>query len=58
MYEYQLGIYEKAMPDEMPLEDKLLCAKELGYDAGFGPGKFAEDVISFAVNEMMARNMK
>ena len=33
-------------------------AKELGYDAGFGPGKFAEDVISFAVNEMMARNMK
>lgn len=32
MYEYQLGIYEKAMPDEMPLEEKLLCAKDLGYD--------------------------
>lgn len=24
-------------------------AKELGYDAGFGPGKFAEDVASFIV---------
>lgn len=33
-------------------------AKELGYDAGFGPGKFAEDVISFAVSEMIKRNMK
>jgi len=33
-------------------------AKELGYDAGFGPGKFAEDVISFAVNEMIKRNLK
>lgn len=33
-------------------------AKELGYDAGFGPGKFAEDVISFATSEMIKRNLK
>lgn len=33
-------------------------AKELGYDAGFGPGKFAEDVISFAVTEMVKRGYK
>jgi len=30
-------------------------AKELGYDAGFGPGKFAEDVATFAVEEMARR---
>ena len=30
-------------------------AKELGYDAGFGPGKFAEDVATFAVKEMVRR---
>lgn len=30
-------------------------AKELGYDAGFGPGKFAEDVASFAVLELIER---
>lgn len=30
-------------------------AKELGYDAGFGPGKFAEDVATFAVTEMLNR---
>jgi len=30
-------------------------AKELGYDAGFGPGKFAEDVASFAVQELISR---
>lgn len=30
-------------------------AKELGYDAGFGPGKYAEDVGSFAVTEMVNR---
>lgn len=30
-------------------------AKELGYDAGFGPGKYAEDVASFAVTEMVSR---
>lgn len=30
-------------------------AKELGYDAGFGPGKYAEDVASFAVTEMVNR---
>jgi beta-lysine 5,6-aminomutase beta subunit len=30
-------------------------AKELGYDAGFGPGKFAEDVISFAAQELYRR---
>lgn len=27
-------------------------AKELGYDAGFGPGKYADDVASFAVTEI------
>jgi len=32
-------------------------AKELGYDAGFGPGKFAEDVATFAVTEL-AKKMK
>ena len=30
-------------------------AKELGYDAGFGPGKFAEDVASYAVLELIRR---
>lgn len=30
-------------------------AKELGYDAGFGPGKFANDVATFAVTEMIKR---
>lgn len=33
-------------------------AKELGFDAGFGPGKFAGDVISFAITEMLKRGMK
>ncbi|MGL4731139.1 MAG: OAM dimerization domain-containing protein [Clostridium sp.] len=33
-------------------------AKELGYDAGFGPGKYADDVASFAVTEMVARGLK
>ncbi|HPF53557.1 MAG TPA: OAM dimerization domain-containing protein [Eubacteriales bacterium] len=33
-------------------------AKELGYDAGFGPKKYANDVASFAVTEMAARGMK
>lgn len=33
-------------------------AKELGYDAGFGPGSFAEHTISFAVNEMVKRGLK
>ena len=32
-------------------------AKELGYDAGFGPGKFAQDVASFAVVEMINRDL-
>lgn len=27
-------------------------AKELGYDAGFGPGKYADDVASFVVTRM------
>ncbi|MGI6696615.1 MAG: OAM dimerization domain-containing protein [Christensenellales bacterium] len=30
-------------------------AKELGFDAGFGPGKFAEDVAAFAVEELLRR---
>ena len=33
-------------------------AKELGYDAGFGPGKFANDVASFCVKEMVRRGIK
>ncbi|MDD3126934.1 MAG: OAM dimerization domain-containing protein [Candidatus Izemoplasmatales bacterium] len=33
-------------------------AKELGYDAGFGPGKFAEDVASFAVLELIRKKNK
>ena len=32
-------------------------AKELGYDAGFGPGKYADDVASFAVTEMVSRKL-
>ncbi|NLW22049.1 MAG: hypothetical protein GXY88_02145 [Tissierellia bacterium] len=32
-------------------------AKELGYDAGFGPGTFAEDVASFIVREMVNRKL-
>ncbi len=30
-------------------------AKELGFDAGFGPKKYAEDVASFAVQELVRR---
>lgn len=33
-------------------------AKELGYDAGFGPGKFANDVATFCVKEMVRRGIK
>ena len=33
-------------------------AKELGYDAGFGPGKYADDVASFAVHEMVRRRIE
>ncbi len=33
-------------------------AKELGFDAGFGAGKFANDVATFAVKEMVRRGMK
>ena len=32
-------------------------AKELGYDAGFGPNTYAEDVASFVVQEMKKRGM-
>lgn len=32
-------------------------AKELGYDAGFGPGKYADDVATFAVTEIVNRNL-
>jgi beta-lysine 5,6-aminomutase beta subunit len=32
-------------------------AKELGYDAGFGPGKYSDDVATFAVTEMVNRGM-
>ena len=30
-------------------------AKELGYDAGFGAGTYADDVITYAVKEMARR---
>ena len=33
-------------------------AKELGYDAGFGPGKFANDVATFCVKEMVRRGIR
>ncbi len=33
-------------------------AKELGFDAGFGPGKFAFDVASFAVKALAERGVK
>jgi len=33
-------------------------AKELGFDAGFGAGKFANDVATFCVKEMVRRGMK
>jgi len=32
-------------------------AKELGYDAGFGTGSFAEDVATFVVTEMVNRKL-
>lgn len=32
-------------------------AKELGYDAGFGPGKYADDVATFAVTEIVNRKL-
>ena len=32
--------------------------KELGFDAGFGAGKYADDVASFAGTEMVKRGMK
>jgi len=33
-------------------------AKELGYDAGFGAGKFANDVASFMVKDMVQRGIQ
>ncbi|MBO8161298.1 MAG: cobalamin B12-binding domain-containing protein [Thermosipho sp. (in: Bacteria)] len=33
-------------------------AKELGYDAGFGPNTFAEDVGAFIVQELLRRNSR
>lgn len=33
-------------------------AKELGYDAGFGPGKYADDVATFAITEIIKRRKK
>ena len=32
MYDYRLGLYEKAMPDDLCLEEKLLLTKRTGYD--------------------------
>jgi beta-lysine 5,6-aminomutase beta subunit len=33
-------------------------ATELGFDAGFGPGSFAEDVASFVTFELLRRTGK
>ena len=32
MKEYALGLYEKSMPNELSWKEKLLAAKEAGYD--------------------------
>ncbi len=51
------------------LRDKMICicggarvshelAKELGFDAGFGTGTYADDVSSFVADEMVKRGMK
>lgn len=32
-------------------------AKELGYDAGFGPGKYADDVATFAVTDIAEKSI-
>ena len=32
-------------------------AKELGYDAGFGPGKYADDTASYAIPELVKRGL-
>lgn len=32
MYQYKLGLYEKALPDDLPLTEKLLLTRQLGYD--------------------------
>ena len=33
-------------------------AKELGYDAGFGPNTYADDEASYIAQEMVARGWK
>ena len=32
MKPYAIGLYEKAIPGDFSFRDKLLCAKECGYD--------------------------
>ena len=32
MKPYSIGLYEKAMPESLSWKEKLLCAKECGYD--------------------------
>ncbi len=32
MYDYSIGLYEKAMPDTLSIEEKMLAAKKAGYD--------------------------
>jgi len=32
MYDYSIGLYEKAMPDKLSIEEKMLIAKKTGYD--------------------------
>ena len=58
------GLIELMEAEEVRQDYIVICggarvgnelAKELGFDAGFGPGKFAEDVAAFAVREMVKR---
>ena len=32
-------------------------AKEIGFDGGFGPGKYADDVATFFCNAILDRNL-
>ena len=60
------NLVELLEADELRDKYVLICggarithelAKELGYDAGFGTGKFADDVATFAVTEMLRRGL-
>ena len=49
---------EKAELQKQALLTAEERAKELGYDAGFGPKKYAFDVASFAVSLMKQKKIK